>query len=95
MHRRVASETLGRTLTYNEIVHHLDENPKNNDKSNLIVISRSIHMKLHRYLGLQRALLEKSDNENYENCWKDLRVSMTTAWLETTGANVIKIWEIG
>jgi hypothetical protein len=95
MHRRVASETLGRKLDYNEIVHHLDGNPNNNDKNNLIVISRSLHMKLHRYLGLQRAILEKSNNANYENCWKDLRVPITTAWLEMTNANVIKIWEIG
>ena len=34
-------------------------------------------------------------NENTENCWDTLRVPLTTAWLETTGANVIKLWELG
>ena len=43
----------------------------------------------------QRVIFEKSRNENPENCWNNLIVPITTAWLETAGANVIKIWEIG
>lgn len=34
-------------------------------------------------------------NENRGNCWNTLIVPMTTAWLETTSAKVIKLWEIG
>lgn len=33
--------------------------------------------------------------ENAENCWNSLIVPMTTAWLETTSAKVIKLSEIG
>ena len=42
-----------------------------------------------------RVVLEKSNNENIENCWNNLIVPMTTAWLETTSAKVIKLSEIG
>jgi hypothetical protein len=95
LHRDLAEKTLGRQLNTDEIVHHLDENPKNNQICNLIVISRKAHGKLHRFLDLQRVVVAKSTNENFENCWKALIVSKTTTWLETTGVNVIKLWELG
>lgn len=53
------------------------------------------YAKLHFYLNRQRALLEQSNNGNAENCWNNLIVPMTTAWLETTSAKVQKLWEIG
>ena len=37
----------------------------------------------------------KVNAEHRENCWNNLIVPMTTAWLETTGAKVIKLPEIG
>jgi hypothetical protein len=94
-HRRLAEQILGRRLNTHEIIHHIDGNPKNNIPTNLIVISRSNHGKLHKYLADQRVILEKSGNENLGNCWNNLIVPITTAWLETTGAKVIKLWEIG
>jgi hypothetical protein len=94
-HRELAETLLGRKLTYNEVLHHMDEDTLNNSVNNLIVISRTNHGKLHSYLRIQRALLEQSCNGNLENCWNNLRVPMTTAWLETTNAKVIKLWEIG
>lgn len=94
-HRHKAETLLGRKLQTNEVVHHLDENPKNNEVTNLIILTRQMHGRLHQYLDLQRVILEKSGNENIENCWNNLRVPMTTAWLETTSAKVIKLWEIG
>ena len=42
-----------------------------------------------------RVVLEKSNSENIENCWNNLIVPMTTTWLETTSAKVIKLSEIG
>ena len=95
LHRRLAEGKLHRVLNSNEVVHHLDGNQVNNDERNLIVMSRSDHTSLHSYLKVQRALLLKNSKENFENCWKNLIVPITTAWLETTGANVIRIWEIG
>ncbi len=79
LHRQIAEELIGRKLNTNEVVHHLDENPQNNDLTNLIVLSRYLHGKLHLYLDVQRVILEKSKNENIENCWNNLRVPMTTA----------------
>lgn len=93
MHRRITEELLQRKLTSSEVVHHLDENPQNNNLNNIIVLSRSSHAKLHAFL--RRAFIEQSMNENLENCWDTLRASITTAWLETAGAKVIKLWEIG
>lgn len=95
LHRRIAEEILGRKLKTNEVVHHLDDDPKNNEKPNLVVMSRKNHGRLHWYLKEQRALFEKSNNEKGENCWKTLIVPMTTTWLETAGVKVIKLWEIG
>jgi hypothetical protein len=94
-HREIVKRVLNRNLSYNEVVHHLDFDTRNNELTNLIVLSRKIHGKLHLYLDTQRVIIEKSMNENFENCWKNLIVPMTTAWLEITNANVIKIWEIG
>lgn len=94
-HRDIAQAVIGRVLHKDEVVHHVDDNPTNNSLSNLMVLSRPVHASLHQYLDLQRVILEKSKNENAENCWKTLIVPLTTAWLETTSAKVIKIAEIG
>lgn len=51
VHRKVMEEYLGRKLKNNEIVHHKDMNKLNNDISNLEIMSRSEHTKLHnKYL---------------------------------------------
>lgn len=94
-HRRIAETILKRKLRCHEIVHHMDDNPKNNHISNLAVMLRSAHCKLHKFLDDQRVILEKSGVDNLGNCWDNLIIPMTTAWLETTGANVIKLWELG
>lgn len=94
-HRYIACQILGRKLETDEIVHHVNDNPKDNRRENLMVMSRSLHGKLHLHLNLERVIWEKSQNENHENCWNTLIVPITTAWLEMTSANVIKIWEIG
>ena len=93
-HRIIAEQTLRRPLKSNEVVHHMDENPKNNAITNLIVISRALHIRLHSYLSQQRVIIEKSMNENSENCWNNFIVPMTTTWLETANVKVIKLWEI-
>jgi len=46
-HRHVASIKIGRWLTQEEIVHHIDENRANNSFDNLQIMSRSEHAKLH------------------------------------------------
>lgn len=94
MHRRIAEDLLGRKLDKNEVVHHVDENPKNNSIENLWVLSRHNHVLLHKFLRLQKVIYEKSIDCNSVNCWNILRADQTTAWLEMTGANVIKLIEL-
>ena len=46
-HRIIAESILHRRLDYNEIVHHVDGNARNNDADNLRVMSRSEHSRKH------------------------------------------------
>jgi hypothetical protein len=94
-HRKLAEDILGRVLHSNEVVHHIDDDPKNNSIHNLLVLDRRSHTRLHHYLDDQRVILEKSSNDNLGNCWNSLIGPMTTVWLETTGTKVTKLWDIG
>jgi len=46
-HRLIMENFLGRKLEFNEVVHHIDGNGKNNSLSNLKIMSRKEHSKLH------------------------------------------------
>jgi HNH endonuclease len=46
-HRHIVQQREGRKLTSDEVVHHADGNPLNNDPDNLVVLSRSEHQRLH------------------------------------------------
>lgn len=46
-HRTVAEQMLGRPLKKGEIVHHIDSNKRNNDPSNLQVMTQSQHASIH------------------------------------------------
>lgn len=47
-YRLVMAEKLGRPLTTDELVHHIDGDPTNNHPDNLALVSRSQHMRIHR-----------------------------------------------
>lgn len=79
----------------NNCVHHIDENPHNNNVDNLIVMSIDDHSRLHNFLWQNRSLWLKDQSKYSENCWEALRDHLTTAWLETTSAKVIKLNDIG
>lgn len=49
-HIAVVEKYLGRGLTDDEVIHHLDENRSNNRIENLLVLERGQHWKLHRWL---------------------------------------------
>ena len=50
LYRVLAEMKIGRELTANEEVHHIDGNHNNNAVDNLIVLSRSEHMSIHAAL---------------------------------------------
>lgn len=47
VHRIIMEKHLGRKLSFNEVIHHKDGNPKNNKLENLELMSRSAHGKIH------------------------------------------------
>lgn len=47
-HRAVMEKKLGRKLTSEEIVHHIDGNKLNNHPDNLVLTNRSEHIDMHR-----------------------------------------------
>lgn len=50
-HIMLAEVQLGRRLHADEVVHHKDNNPSNNDLDNLVVSSRSEHSSHHAILN--------------------------------------------
>lgn len=52
--RKVASKAIGRELTSDEHVHHIDGDPSNNSPDNLAVMNRSEHLRLHAALARKR-----------------------------------------
>ncbi len=58
-HRIIAEQMLGRPLKPGEIVHHIDENKRNNNPSNLMVMTQAEHCKIHFSKGGGDALCQK------------------------------------
>jgi len=69
-HRLVMEEYIGRFLTRNEIVHHIDLDPVNNKIDNLILLNSSEHASIH-YL-LQLALVKLLSTEQLQLLTKQL-----------------------
>lgn len=56
-HRIVAEQMLGRPLKPGEVVHHIDENKRNNSPENLMVFASqkehaAYHVKMNRFFGI-------------------------------------------
>ena len=56
LHDVIVEQRIGRRLLPNEIVHHDDEDRGNNDPSNLILMTRDEHARLHRRRRSERRL---------------------------------------
>ena len=96
--RRTAREIAkkeGLHVNQYQVIHHVDENPNNNSLDNLWAMHPKTHARLHIFLRHHRSLWAKDQSKYTEDCWNILRAHLTTAWLETTSAKVIKISEIG
>lgn len=50
-HRIVMEEYLGRQLSSDEIIHHIDGDKRNNNIDNLQIVTRAEHIAIHRELG--------------------------------------------
>lgn len=65
-HRYVMELSIGRELRHEEVVHHIDQNIKNNDISNLMLFENdSEHKKHHKYLKalkLRECCLQENNN---------------------------------
>lgn len=57
--RYTAEKFIGRRLSSDEIVHHIDGNPFNNSIENLMVVSRAEHKKIHGDIGKETRLKKK------------------------------------
>ena len=82
-HIAIAESRLGRSIRDNEEVHHLDSNRENNLPSNLIVLERPQHQRLHSWLDKNiiipkpGALLEKVGLLKYcPECGKQIACNM-------------------
>jgi hypothetical protein len=81
-HRLIIEQELGRYLTDNELVHHLDLDPTNNDLSNLILLnSASEHGRLHSML--QIVLVELLNEDDLRNITEYLinRIRTDNDWV--------------
>jgi hypothetical protein len=83
-HREIAKRVLDRDLDYNEVVHHLDENPKNNKLRNLIILQRSYHSKLHKYI-----IKKTFTTDNYN----DIKIEDSLKWLNDNSIEYIRLNE--
>jgi len=52
LHRYLVEKNIGRTLLRSEEVHHINFNTRDNDITNLLVVNRKDHLKLHSQLEL-------------------------------------------
>jgi HNH endonuclease len=50
--RIIMSKKLGRLLLSEEIVHHINGDPKDNREENLLLVNRAEHKKIHSEIGL-------------------------------------------
>jgi len=66
-HIEIAEKFLKREIRENEVVHHLDGNRSNNRIENLLVLERSQHSKLHKWLEKKGDITNESCNENGMN----------------------------
>ena len=71
-HRKIIENAIGRKLTKDEHIHHINKNHKDNRIENLIIVTPQEHRKLHR--KYERVILDLS----CAYCEKEFKREMTT-----------------
>lgn len=66
-HRLITESFIGRDLKHNEFVHHIDENPLNNDPENLKLVLPKTHSKLH---GVSERMKLNNPAKNMNDEWR-------------------------
>ena len=84
LHRHIMEEHLGRELSRNEVVHHIDGNAFNNDLSNLMLLTRAEHAELHEKAG-------DYDNRNSVQAKSKARESSRRYWSTHVGKDSKRI----
>jgi len=56
---------LGYTITDNEVVHHIDRNPQNNNPDNLVIMTEREHAMLHHPRDYSRYGVSASENKQF------------------------------
>lgn len=75
-HRYVMEKYLRRALKDDEVVHHLDCNPANNRIDNLLLLTKSMHSKLHLWID-SGAFISENYDRNGMNSGKSKVVEPT------------------
>lgn len=65
IHVALAERALGKPLPYDAVVHHVDENPYNNEPSNLVICPNSAY---HRLLHKRKEALEACGDPTFRWC---------------------------
>jgi hypothetical protein len=66
-HRKIAAEMLGRDITPQEVVHHIDMDKLNNNKENLYVCNKNEHSSIHQQLNKVAGELVKCGIIKFKN----------------------------
>lgn len=64
-HVELAEKALGKRLPPGAVVHHIDEDPRNNDPSNLVVCPNEAY---HKLLHTRMKAFEACGNYNWQKC---------------------------
>ena len=64
-HTRIAEEVLGKSIPGKACLHHIDENPTNNSKDNLVLCENAAY---HRLLHLRTKAIRLGFPPNYRKC---------------------------